>query len=78
MRKVVKLRFKRYERNGKPYVSYLLTAPKAFVETLGWGEGTLLEVSMGDGFLIYRPYRVKRRKNKRHIPELTDFYDESL
>ncbi len=67
MRKVVKLRLKRYERDGRPYVSYLLTAPKALVEALGWEEGTLLEVSLTpDGALVYRPYRVKRKEVRYH------------
>ncbi len=66
MRKVVKLRLKRYEKDGKSYVGYLLTAPKAFVEALGWGEGTLLEVILSDGSLVYRPYKVKRREVKYH------------
>ncbi len=71
MRKVVKLRLKRYERDGRPYVSYLLTAPKAFVEALGWGEGTLLEVTLSDGFLVYRPYKVQKRKVRYHRLQLT-------
>jgi len=39
MVEVVKLSKKQYKKNGKEYVSYVLSVPKQFVQKLGWRGG---------------------------------------
>lgn len=57
----VKLRVKRWEKNGRRYISYQVTAPKSLVEELGWEQGATLYVYVRNGELIYR-YKGKEKK----------------
>lgn len=50
----VKLRVKRWERKGRRYMSYQVTASKPLVEELGWEQGAILYVYVKNGELIYR------------------------
>ncbi len=60
----VKLRVKSWERNGKRYLSYQITAPKRLVEELGWNQGDILYAYVREGELIYRR-REARKKGKQ-------------
>ncbi len=60
----VKLRIKRWERNGKKYLSYQVTAPKKLVEELGWNQGDTLYAYIREGELVYR-HRESRKRGKQ-------------
>ena len=57
----MKLRVKRWERGGKSYLSYQVTAPKGLVEGLGWEQGDILYVYVREGELVYRHGERPRR-----------------
>ncbi len=60
----VKLRIKRWERNGNKYLSYQVTAPKKLVEELGWNQGDILYACIREGDLIYR-HREEYKRGKQ-------------
>lgn len=65
----VKLRVKRWERNGRKYLSYQVTAPKSLVEELGWEKGDTLYVYVRNGELVYR-HRERPKRGKQTKLEL--------
>ena len=69
MARIVKLQVKRWERDGREYRTYLVTAPKALVEMLGWREGDMLRVSVDEGKLVFE--RISRPV--RRMAKLDDF-----
>ncbi|MCD6244774.1 MAG: AbrB/MazE/SpoVT family DNA-binding domain-containing protein [Candidatus Korarchaeota archaeon] len=65
----IKLRVKRWERDGKEYTSYQVTAPKGLIEELGWRQGDILYAYIKNGELVYRRrYSPKGGKQTRLKP----------
>ncbi len=65
----VKLRVKVWEREGRRYLSYQVTAPKSLVEELGWEKGDILYVYVRNGELVYR-HRERPKKGQQTRLEL--------
>jgi len=68
----VKLRVKRWEKEGRRYISYQITAPKSLVEELGWKQGDILYVYIREGELVYRHRERPRRGLQTALEDLEE------